>query len=123
MTTNPVLTVQSTATCGHGGTITLTSAAKLRVNGQGVLRVSDIEGKHFDCPGPNDPSHGFKQCQSVVAVTDNPPGKLAVAGVPVVRDTVTATTDGLMPPPALQPLPVKVVAGQAVLLSGTKGQP
>lgn len=119
MTASAVLTVGSTLTCANGGNVTLAGTAKLRVGGQSVLTVADVQSRPVQgCKAPS--SATSKPCTTILTATDVP-AKLAVAGTAVARATLAATTDGLPPPPPPgQPL-ADVDAGQTVLLSGTKG--
>jgi hypothetical protein len=92
-----VLTTQSTVRCGHipptPGTVTTTSVAKLKVNGSPVLLESSVVGQGVVlCGTPQ--VQGNKICTKVMSVANIPPPKLAVAGAPVLVDSIKGTTDG-----------------------------
>jgi hypothetical protein len=93
-----VLTVGSTVTCGHVvppllGVVAVASTAKLRVNGSSVLLESSVVGKSVvGCGTP--PVQGNTVCLEVKNVTNTPPFKLRVNGIPVLFDTITGATNG-----------------------------
>jgi hypothetical protein len=95
-----VLTTQSTIPCGHGGAVQVTSTAKLTVNGGPALLLDGISGKPIagclttpasDASGPT-----AKQCLNVTSVGAGAAGKLTAGGSPVMLDTVTGGSDGLV---------------------------
>jgi hypothetical protein len=101
--------------CGHGGTLTTTGAPKLKVAGNPVLQKTGIMGQSVSgCitpiapPPPGPPS---SPCHTVASVITGEATKLKVSGSPVMLETLTGTTDG-------------VVAGTTpqTLLSATAGQ-
>jgi hypothetical protein len=109
MTVQNVLTTASNVACPLQGKVATSSDAKLRVGEtkDPVLLESSIKGKDVTGCTQTD-SSTTKQCKKVVAVSDGA-SKLQVGGKPVMRDSLTGTTDGL--PPALAP----AVAGQTKL--------
>ena len=97
-----VLTTGSKVLCGpdvppnHGGNVSVTSTAKLKVNGNPVLLKSSIAGKSVsDCKTPT--SNSTSPCLSVTSVTVGEASKLKVGGNPVMLDTLVGTTDGVPP--------------------------
>lgn len=110
-----VLTTGSSVICGHGGTVSTTGVSKLKVSGNPVLQKTGIMGKSVSScgtptvvPPPPPPS---SPCHTVVSVITGEAIKLKVSGSPVMLETVTGTTDG-------------IVAGVTpqTLLSATAGQ-
>lgn len=99
-----VLTTGSEVLCGiqaaasHGGNVSVTSSAKLKVNGNSVLVRSSVEGKPVaGCQTPNDSTKSLKTCTSATSVTAGEASKLTVGGQPALLDTVTGITDGNPP--------------------------
>jgi hypothetical protein len=83
----------------HGGTVGVSSTAKLAVNGAPVLLAASVAGKTVaGCPVTDDPNTSTKHCTSVASVLSGPATRLTVGGKPVVLDTLTGTTDGTPPP-------------------------
>jgi hypothetical protein len=81
-----VLTTGSTVKCLHGGAITFTSSATLRVGGQPVVRASDVLLATIVCPAST-------KCARMLA----PPPTSTVlrdTGSPVVLATTLATNLG-----------------------------
>jgi len=95
-----VLTTSSNVTCGHAGKVTTVSAAKLTINGSAVLVKSDIDGKAVSAcstPAASDASGPTaKACTSVSSVDSGTAQKLTVGSVPVMLDTLSGTTDGMV---------------------------
>lgn len=98
-----VLTTAATVTCGHGGTLTLVSSAKLTVGGKPVLLAGAIKGRDVtgcltvDATDP--PPAGTPKalhCRTVSAITSGLSRKLTVLGLPVVLDTLAGSTDGMV---------------------------
>ena len=120
-----VLTTQSNISCGHGGKVDVESSAKLSVDGSPVLLKNSIDGKDvIDCKTQEalDASGTTiaKPCNKVSSV---PPGpgvtageatKLKVRGKPVMLDTLTGKTDGMVGKVTPQPL-LNATAGQSKL--------
>jgi hypothetical protein len=110
-----VLTTGSSVICGHGGTVSTTGVPKLKVAGNQVLQKTGIMGQSISgcntptvVPPPPPPS---SPCLVVASVITGEAIKLKVSGSPVMLETVTGTTSG-------------VVAGVTpqTLLSATAGQ-
>jgi hypothetical protein len=95
-----VLTKSSSITCGHQGTVALSSSSKLTVGGSAnALLLSDIVGQSVNlCPNPDDPNSGSVKCRHVAAAQGTAT-KLTVGSVPVAIDTLKGTTDGVNPAP------------------------
>jgi hypothetical protein len=98
-----VLTTASTVLCGpdvppnHGGTVAVSSTAKLKVNGNPVLIKSSIAGKSVGgCKTPQ--SNSTKPCTTVSSVLSGEASKLKAGGSPVMLDsTLSGQTDGAPP--------------------------
>lgn len=90
-----VLTTASTVICGHGGTATLSSSAKLTVGGHPVLLASDSASWPFD-PGcsQKDTSKSQVQCAAINSISAGTSTKLTVGGVAVLLDTLGGMTTG-----------------------------
>ncbi len=100
-----VLTKASEVLCGpksqHGGTVSVSSAAKLRVDESPVLIESSISGKSVaDCQiVASSDSSGTpldKPCSKVRAVTAGWATKLTADGKKVMLDSLQGNTDGLV---------------------------
>ncbi len=115
-----VLTTASRITCTHGGTISPSGAAKIKVNGSPVILAAGVAGKPVPpgppappppppatpCAVPTDPNTATKSCTSVISVTDGKASKLKVNGQPVLLQSLGGVTDGTGPkPPAPPPTP------------------
>jgi hypothetical protein len=88
-----VLTFASTVTCNHSASAVFTppGTAKLSVAGVRVLTGADLMAALLTCPGAN----GVGKCSGIIAVMDGiSPAKLTVARQPVVRTTLSGTTNG-----------------------------
>lgn len=99
-----VLTIKpgSNVSCGHGAlsSVSTTSAAKLRVNGQPVLTRAGVLGKTVtgcstvassDASGPVNVT-----CTLVSKVSAGESTKLKVGGQPVLLDTLKGETNGMV---------------------------
>ena len=92
-----VLTNSSSIECGDKGKVKLAAKGKLKVNGENVLVLSDINGKTVSsCQNTTDNS-GNKTCM-LVAAASGTASKLTVGNAAAVIDTMTGTTDGAPPP-------------------------
>lgn len=95
-----VLTDSSTVTCGHSGKVTTSGNGKLTVNGNPVLLKSGVAGKavsHCATAPASEPSGPIaKPCTTVSSVTAGEATKLTIAGNPVLIDTLTGQTDGMV---------------------------
>ncbi len=95
-----VLTLNSSVTCGHSGTVQTTSSTKLTVDGAKVLLLSGISGKGINgCLTVNSvDGNTIKDdpCGSVVAAIPGESSKLTAGGTPVAVDTLSGTTDGIL---------------------------
>jgi hypothetical protein len=90
-----VLTTASTVICGHGGSATLSSGAKLTVEGNSVLLESDFSSWTFDAScAQKDSSSGQVQCATITGITGGTSTKLTVGGVAVLLDTLSGATSG-----------------------------
>jgi hypothetical protein len=101
-----VLTMASEVLCGtaiptppqHGGRVSVSSTAKLTVDGQPVLVKDSILGKSVaGCTTPNDSSKSLKTCLSVSSITNGEATKLTTGGKQVMLDTCAGATDGNPP--------------------------
>jgi hypothetical protein len=113
-----VLTTGSNVTCGHAGTVTTSSTTKLKVNGQPALLKTGIESKSVSTcatPPASDPSGPTAQpCSSVSSVDTGEATKLTAGGKPVMIDTLTGKTDGMVAKVTPQTL-LSATAGQSKL--------
>jgi hypothetical protein len=90
-----VLTTGSSVRCGHGGTVRVSSSAKLSVAGQKVLVADGIDGKSVStCGTPT--TDKSKACTSVIKTTAGAATKLTAGSMPVYLDTLAGTTDGVV---------------------------
>lgn len=89
------LTVSSAVKCGHGGTATVKSTAKLRVNGSAVLTSAGVTAWTI-APGcsQTNTQAGNVPCAKVLSQQDGKSQKLTAGGSPVVLDGITGTTNG-----------------------------
>jgi len=110
------LTMASTVTGQHKGSVDKSSDAKLKVGGKPVLLGASIDGKTVTgCIVVDDTNTSTLHCKKVASVTVGAAAKLKVAGDPVMLDSLAGTTDGTPPqPPGTQPL-AKAEAVQAKL--------
>jgi hypothetical protein len=91
-----VLTTGSTVVCGHAGVVTLTSAAKLTVQGRNVLTAASLGpvgagGATCQTVGP-----GTVKCTNVT-ISGGQSSKLQAGGASVLLDTLAGTTNGNPP--------------------------
>jgi hypothetical protein len=95
-----VLTTLSTIPCGHGGAVVVVSGAKLTVHGAPVLLLDGIANKGIagcltapaaDASGPT-----AAPCLTVTGVGSGAATTLTVGGSPVMLDTVTGGSNGLV---------------------------
>ena len=90
-----VLTTASTVVCGHGGTATVSSTAKLVVGGEKVLLQGEATSWAFDLScSQKKTDKGEVQCAAILSVTGGVSSKLFVGGVPVLTGDLTGTTSG-----------------------------
>jgi hypothetical protein len=95
-----VLTTQSTVACGHGGSAATTGAARLTVDGQGVLTKQGVIGagvtscQTVPATNPNGTPKDVT-CTAVTGVDQTEAAKLLVGGVPVLIDPLGGATNGL----------------------------
>ncbi|MCC5858922.1 MAG: hypothetical protein JJT90_12250 [Ectothiorhodospiraceae bacterium] len=90
-----VLTTAGTVICGHGGNATLSSSAKLTVDGDPVLLQSDFSSWPFDAGcAQKDSSSSQVQCATITGITGGASTKLTVGGVAVLLDTLSGGTSG-----------------------------
>jgi hypothetical protein len=92
------LTTGSTVLCGHGGTVSTTSSAKLKVSGNAVLLKDGIANQSVSgcltVVTPPPPGPVSTPCLSVTAVDSGEATKLKAGGKPVVLETLKGETDG-----------------------------
>lgn len=94
-----VLTVGSDVTCGHQGTVTVTSSAKLSVSGNPVLLKAGIANQPVTgcaivptvAPAPIS-----TKCLLVTSVDGGEATKLTAGGSPVVLETLKGETNGML---------------------------
>lgn len=95
-----VLTTGSSVVCGHGGTVSTSGSAKLKVTGNPVLLKAGIAGKSVSGCGtptvPPPPGPPSSPCHSVASVITGEATKLKVSGSPVMLETLAGTTDGVI---------------------------
>lgn len=95
-----VLTTGSNVVCGHGGTVSTSGAAKLKVSGNPVLLKAGIAGKSVSgcgTPPASDVSGPTAiPCSSVTSVATGEATKLTMGGTPVMLDTLSGQTDGMV---------------------------
>ncbi len=99
-----VLTIDSDVLCGteaptaHGGTVAISSTAKLTVNNAPVLLETSVVGQTVSgCSTPDDMSKGTVSCQLVSAITRGQATKLTVGTQPVLLASVVGQTTGAPP--------------------------
>lgn len=95
-----VLTTGSNVICGHGGTVSTTSSTKLKVSGNPVLlKIGIAHQSVSNCQTPpaSDPSGPTAiPCTLVVSVDSGEANKLTAGGSPVVLETLTGETNGMV---------------------------
>jgi len=87
-----VLTTESTISCGHGGTVSTTSTAKLKIGDKPVLIKGNIGPTVSSC-GTQTTSAGTYPCPAAT-ITGGEASKLRVGGLSVMLDTLSGTTTG-----------------------------
>lgn len=114
-----VLTMGSKVTCEHEGAVGVSSTEKLKVSNYPVLVKASIAGKSIaaNCTTTDALDDQGKQkdkkCTSVSSVLTGEATKLKVNNQPVMLDTLSGTTDGIVnykPQPSL-----KATVGQTKL--------
>ncbi len=113
-----VLTTSSKVICGHGGTVSTSSSAKLKVSGNPVLLKTGIAQQAISgCTTtvkPPPPGPVSKPCISVTSVDSGEATKLKAGGNPVILDLLTGQTDGTIVNVTPQKL-LSATAGQSKL--------
>ena len=112
-----VLTEKSSLVCANQGAVQLTATqSKLTVAGAKVLVTGDLSGKPISrCMTVTNNTTGTVQCMTIVSAVGGVSAKLKVAGKGVLLNTITGTTDGIVPPlPGIQTWSVQN-AGQSKL--------
>jgi hypothetical protein len=94
-----VLTEGSILKCAHQGSVQVTaSQTQLKVDGQAVLVMGDLEGATISgCKTPSTTSS--KPCMAVVSVTPGAATRLKAGGKMVLLETAMGNTDGVTPAP------------------------
>jgi len=121
-----VLTTSSSVQCGHSGKVAVESLAKLQVNSSPILLKGSIEGKPITgCKTPSTSDTSGLTNQQCDQVSSVPPGpgvilgeatKLKVGGQPVMLDTLTGKTNGMVGKVTPQPL-LSAMANQSKLMT------
>lgn len=90
-----VLTIGSDVTCGHKGTVSKTSTAKLKINGRSALLKSSIENRIINgCT--TERTNSTNPCERVLSVEGTSEArKLTVQGRRVLLDSLKGSTDGV----------------------------
>ncbi len=114
-----VLTTGSKVTCGHGGDVVVSSTEKLKVGNNPVLVKASILSKSIpNCatPAAVDASGTTiaKPCKKVSAVSSGEATKLMVNQQPVMLDTLSGETNGMVAKTEPQKL-LAATAGQTKL--------
>jgi hypothetical protein len=95
-----VLTTGSNVSCGHAGTVTTSSSAKLKVNGQPVLLKEGIASKSVSaCSTPNASDASGPTaipCATVSSVDAGEATKITAGGSAVMIETLAGKTDGMV---------------------------
>lgn len=94
-----VLTTSSDVTCGHQGKVDTSNAtAKLKVNGDPVLRLGDVQTQEVSssCTVQDDANSSSRKCRLVQQITQGEASKLKVEGQRVLLKNLQGTTDGLV---------------------------
>ena len=89
-----VMTTKGTLACSHGGKATLTSSAKLKIQGAAVLLYSDVIGWPIALCAQTDASNSQVPCTAVQSPSAGQSKKLKVGGVAVVLDDLGGQTNG-----------------------------
>lgn len=92
-----IITVGSTITCPHQGTVTFTAGQqKLKIDGNAALVSTDVlSGVISGCTVS--PSSSTQPCTKVLSLISGSATKLTVDQIPVLLDTATGLTDGKPP--------------------------
>ena len=113
-----VLTTSSKVICGHGGTVSTSSSAKLKVSGNPVLLKTGIAQQAVSgCLTPTTPpppGPASIKCTLVSSVDTGEATKLKAGGNPVMLDTLTGQTNGIIANVTPQKL-LSATAGQSKL--------
>ena len=93
-----VLTEKSSLTCANQGAVQVTATqSKLKVAGAKVLVTGDLTSVPISqCTTVTD-NTGNKQCMMTTSAQGGVSAKLKVAGKGVLLETITGTTDGIVP--------------------------
>jgi hypothetical protein len=109
-----VLTLGSRVTCSNQGTVTLSSSAKLTVQGEAVLLLASVAGQSIaGCTHPVDPNTSNALCTAVASVTGTPSSVLTAGGAGVLVG-VSGMGNSTPPPPDT----LSASAGQSLLTAG-----
>ena len=107
-----VLNINAVIKCIHGGTVTITPAGnKLKAGGAETITGTQLLSATI--AGCTQIGSGLTPCTVILAITAGQSTKLKTGGVPILLDTLTATTNGV-PTNGLQPI---TVPGQIKLTS------
>ena len=88
------LTNGSQISCPANGTVPTSANHSLKVGGESVLTLADINGRSVsECTTPNDPNTSSKQCMTVASASGTS-SKLKVNGTAVVNSTFSGSIDG-----------------------------
>jgi hypothetical protein len=90
-----VLTTGSSVICGHGATASLSSSAKLTVQGEAVLLENEYSSWTFQVGcAQTDSSKSQKPCAIITEISGGQSSKLTVNGISVLIDTLSGLSDG-----------------------------
>lgn len=89
-----VLTTGSLVSCGHSGTATLISSAKLEVNGQPVLIESEATSWSLTKTPCSQAGSGGTSCTNISSISTGKSSKLTVNNSPVLLDSLAGMTNG-----------------------------
>ncbi len=97
-----VLIVSSIVACPHSpGHASVSSGTKLTIGGNKVLVLAGVQGASVSgCTELTDSNTGTHTCTTVLSASGTA-SKLTAGGAPVALDSLTGTTDGLSPAPAM----------------------
>ncbi|MDZ8258028.1 hypothetical protein [Nostoc sp. ChiQUE01b] len=113
-----VLTTSSNVICGHSGNVAVTSTQKLKVGNNPVLVKTSIEGKSVpNCatvPAADATGSTAIKCTTVSSVSSGEATKLKVNKQPVMLDTLSGETNGMVAKITPQKL-LAATAGQSKL--------
>jgi hypothetical protein len=88
------MTTGSSITCPDNGSFTLTSGAKLKVNGKAVLKASDSSTWQATGCTQTDASSSQVQCLKIAALTSGQLTKLKLGGSAALGSDTAGTTNG-----------------------------